>query len=277
MPNNLPDIIRITESELAGYGGMIVRSVAIKGSKQQLIVDSLVKPADILSLGQPSIIVYSHSDWDHCWGSGAWPGALVVGHDLCKTRLSQPETAKQLQRREQANPAAFLGSEIVLPDLTFSDSLTIDAGGFTVILQHEPGHTADSIMLYIPEHDLLIAGDSVEDPLLSINEPGHIRHWMARLRYYADAGVKQVIPSHGAAVLGPDFLRRNADYLQELWQQVANLHGQGVPLEEMQQRLPIERYVEPSANLIPYYYKTHLANIGNVLAELTGAAKNPPA
>lgn len=266
--SNLPDFISLTESELAGYN-MSVRSVALRGAKQQIIVDSLVKPADIACLGQPSIIVYSHSDWDHCWGTAAWPGALVIGHEICKARLARPEAAEQLRQRQQQQPEVFEGSAIVLPDLTFSQMLTIDTGGFTAVLQHEPGHTADSIMLHVPEYDLLVAGDCVEEPIPSINEPGMIRHWITRLRYWAAAGVKQVIPSHGAPVLGPDFLHRNADYLNDLCQQVEHLHAEGLPLDEIQQRLPIERYLAQTEHPVAYYHATHLSNIRNVLTELT--------
>ena len=46
-------------------------------------------------------------------------------------------------------------------DITFSDTMTIDLGGLTCILEHRDSpHSRDSVFVYLPEEKILIGGDA---------------------------------------------------------------------------------------------------------------------
>jgi glyoxylase-like metal-dependent hydrolase (beta-lactamase superfamily II) len=51
--------------------------------------------------------------------------------------------------------------EVAPPDVPLSDAQTISAGDIKGRVLFTPGHTQGSICLYIPEHSLLLAGDTL--------------------------------------------------------------------------------------------------------------------
>ncbi|HMF53175.1 MAG TPA: MBL fold metallo-hydrolase [Edaphobacter sp.] len=51
--------------------------------------------------------------------------------------------------------------EVAPPDAPLSDGQTISISGLSGTVLHTPGHTQGSICLYLPEHSLLLAGDTL--------------------------------------------------------------------------------------------------------------------
>ena len=76
----------------------------------------------------------------------------VIAHQLTRVRLKAPEPLAELRREFRADePADFAGSQVIPPDLTFWDRLNIDAGGPPIQeLHHLPGHSADSVVVHVP-------------------------------------------------------------------------------------------------------------------------------
>lgn len=79
-------------------------------------------------------VVYSHGDWDHCLGTGAVEDALgpsgishVVSHRLTRCRLAE-EGLKDIQELKIINPPLVEGAKVVLPNITFSERLTLHIG-----------------------------------------------------------------------------------------------------------------------------------------------------
>lgn len=262
----LPQVALIT-CPLPGSYGFTVRSALIIGSRHRVVIDTLMQPADVAPFGPASLVIYTHSDWDHCWGTPAFPAAPVVGHAVARERLLSPEASGHLTQMQGQYPDRFAGSAIVAPDIIFDHHLRIDAGGLTFELHHIPGHTADSVVVHVPELDLLVAGDVAEDPLPSLNETGHIRAWADSLRRWVGSGVRHVVPGHGSPG-GPELLDRNAAYLEELIGR-CDLHlSEGRDLDEIQGTLKIDGFLPGANRYPPYYRETHLQNIARVVAEL---------
>ncbi len=252
---------------LPGSASFDVKAALVQGTKHRIVVDTLIAPADMVACQDPTLVIYTHSDWDHCWGTAAFPGVPVIGHTIARERLLSQEAQEHLVNLQRESPEAFGDSRIIPPDITFDSSLVIDAGCLTLRLHHTPGHTADSLVVHIPELDLLLAGDVVENPIPSLNEPGHIRDWAKSLRRWEQAGLKQVVPSHGRPG-GPELLNRNASYVEELLDRVGRFLDQGVPLDEMQHRMPVEEFVADIDQYPAYYRQGHVSNIAQVVAEL---------
>ncbi|MEW8977088.1 MAG: MBL fold metallo-hydrolase [Symbiobacterium sp.] len=264
----LPSVTLVTRS-LPGSYDFPVTAALVAGTRHRVVVDTLIEPADMAPFAGATLVVYTHSDWDHCWGTAAFPGVPVIGHRLTRERLTAPEADEALAQMRAANPAAFANSQVVPPDLTFSDRLTIDAGGLTVELHHLPGHTADSAVVHVPELGLLLAGDAVETPIPTLSEPGHIRRWAASLRQWSRAGVRHVVPGHGRPG-GPELLAENAAYIERLAEAAEAGLERGQSVEEMAAALPLTALL-PAASvdqLPPYYRQQHRENIAQIVAEL---------
>ena len=264
----LPSVTLVTRS-LPGSYDFPVTAALVAGTRHRVVVDTLIEPADMAPFAGATLVVYTHSDWDHCWGTAAFPGVPVIGHRLTRERLTAPEADEALAQMRAANPAAFANSQVVPPDLTFSVRLTIDAGGLTVELHHLPGHTADSAVVHVPELGLLLAGDAVETPIPTLSEPGHIRRWAASLRQWSRAGVRHVVPGHGRPG-GPELLAENAAYIERLAEAAEAGLDRGQSVEEMAAALPLTALL-PAASvdqLPPYYRQQHRENIAQIVAEL---------
>jgi glyoxylase-like metal-dependent hydrolase (beta-lactamase superfamily II) len=213
----------VVNADRGAPGEPNVRSTVLLGERYTIVFDTLYGPLDMTSVctlveerRRPLIVINSHADDDHVLGNGAFPMAPIVGHQQCRDRFLDPDdVAAQLRKRSRENPEEFGSVVLRAPDIAFTGSLVLDAGGFTVALHHVPGHKRDCIVAHVPEHGLLLGGDCVEDPL-PLLEDGPLGAWSTALRTWAARpDVETVIPSHGP-VSGPGLLIRNADYLDGL-------------------------------------------------------------
>jgi len=104
-------------------------------------------------------VIYSHSHADHIGAASIFPSdATFIAHE---------ETAVQLARMNDPDRVysfgVFVGgSEVPLPDVTFSDSYTLEVGNQTLDLEywgvnHEPGN----IFIYAPQQRVLMLVDVI--------------------------------------------------------------------------------------------------------------------
>lgn len=227
-------------------GDFAVRAVLIPGRDRLVVWDTLAHPAQMAALlplvrARELVVVYSHADWDHIWGTAGLPEAdrTIVGHEQCRQRFTGevPATLAEMSAEE---PDCWQGVQLLPPTITFTRELAVDLGGSSLLLRHLPGHTADSIVGFLPEEGVLLAGDAVETPLPQVPAEADLAGWIAELcRWQQEPRVQTVIPAHGP-VGGPELLSGNIAYLRRL------LAG-----EEM--AMP--------ASLSPFYRAGHLANL----------------
>lgn len=200
-------------------GGVDVRALLIAGTHHTLLVDTLLRPADlddaqdlIRNFGNPVLVANTHADWDHWWGNSAFPEAHIFAHRLTRTRQLK-EGKRSLAAKQRKDPETFAGVILRPATIAYEDSLEIDLGGLHVELSLLPGHTRDCTVAYILERRLLFAGDTAEEPIPLITD-GPIGRWPDKLSEWADRST-MVVPAHGR-ISGPDLLRRNARYLRSL-------------------------------------------------------------
>jgi len=211
--------IWLTEVSLGDYD---VRGALIAGAERVVVWDSLSHPHDMTHFfplfgAKEVIIIYSHADWDHVWGTAGLPyhHATIIGHAACLSRFSD-DVPNVLREKQAAESSRWDAVQLIAPNLTFQQELSLELGGVTLMLRHLPGHTLDSIVAFLPEQGILFAGDTVETPLPCLSEQCSLAPWIAELQRWADdERVRIVIPSHGA-IGGRDLLHHNIKYLQRL-------------------------------------------------------------
>jgi glyoxylase-like metal-dependent hydrolase (beta-lactamase superfamily II) len=219
-PVRLLDSVYVTEQT---FDGMTVRGLVISGSRRSLIFDTLVFPEKIKELlsacsGREIIVVYSHADWDHVWGTCGLPPVEVIAHEECARRFKDPGDVEKTFNEYRAKFENDLASiRLVPPRRTFKDSMSLDLGGITVELRHCPGHTSDSILAVVPERGLLLGADCIETPLPLLNEgPENLLRWISVLAdLEADPRIMTCVPSHGT-IGGRELLSDNISYLKSL-------------------------------------------------------------
>lgn len=257
-----------------------VRAAVLAGATRSVIWDALGHPRDLagvaeLAEGLPITLVYSHGDWDHVFGASGLARAPneVIGHVACASRFRQelPRTLREM-RQDRYDPR----EAIVLspPTRLIKERLQLDLGSITLELHPLPGHTSDSIVGWVPEWGVLLAGDAVEAPIPFLNPDSPLELWIQglegwvhRLRDWvgqvtetratenrATGGLPPapaseapptplVLPAHGP-LSSTDLLLSNVSYLRAL-------------AEGREPLVP--------TGLTPFYRDTHAANLRNAL------------
>jgi glyoxylase-like metal-dependent hydrolase (beta-lactamase superfamily II) len=232
-----------------------VRGALIIGEHSVLVWDTLSHPRDMAALSdliadKQVIIVYSHADWDHVWGTSGLIGEQtcgpIIAHDLCRARFDDAEDVNAtLNEFRSSQPGAWDEVTLIPPTITFGSTLTIDLGGVTVELHHLPGHTPDCLVALIPAWGVLLAGDTVETPFPIVNDGAALPRWIDLLARWAnDERVTTVIPCHGE-IGDRSLIERNIAYLASLTSAT-----------------PAEGETDST-----FYSKTHLANIAKTRSE----------
>lgn len=222
-----------------------VRGALLVGDRHALVWDTLSRPRDMTAFlpfiaDRELLVVYSHADWDHIWGTGGLPyeDARIVAHDRTRDRFTT-DVPVVLAEKQAAEPGRWDSVVLVAPTESFDCERSVALGGMTLQLHHLPGHTPDCIVGFIPERGVLLAGDTVETPCPVVPADSPLADWIAGLRRWADnSHVRTVVPAHGP-VGGRELLRQNIAYLESI--------ASGTP-------------IEPQGPLTNFYRETHRQN-----------------
>lgn len=198
-----------------------VRGAVVVGSQRTVVWDTLFHPDDMQPvrelIGDSAFhVVYSHADYDHCWGTNGLPAVSgeIIAHHKCAKRF-QKEVPGTL-RRKRDKMAWFEAVELMPPTLTFDNTLSFDLGDVTLELHHLPGHTLDCIVGFIPQWGVLLAGDTIETPLPLVSKNSPVDDWLNHLERWADdTRVETVVLAHGG-VGTRETVRYNIDYISAL-------------------------------------------------------------
>ncbi len=186
--------------------------VAIGGDDGFLIVDTRVSHrqadeilSDLRELTPLPVraVVNTHGHNDHAFGNHRFRPAPIWGHLSC-ARMITETGADQIARVSAAIPelAADL-AEVVLdpPDQLFDTATTVpfDAGGRVVELRYlGRGHTDNDIVVLVPDADILLAGDLLENDATPYFGDGYPMDWPATAEALVALVTGVVVPGHGS-------------------------------------------------------------------------------
>jgi glyoxylase-like metal-dependent hydrolase (beta-lactamase superfamily II) len=238
------------------YPVLDVNATLVVGDGAALLVDTLATDAQARELRDairavtpyPLTVVNTHHHFDHCFGN-----AVVAGQDRPiwaheeVARLLREEAAR-LQRECYAawaprlpELAAGLAAVTVRPpDHTVHLEAVVEVGDRRVALRHlGRGHSVGDLVVHVPDADVLIAGDLVEEGAPPSFGDGYPLEWpetlFAMLELATPATV--IVPGHGA-VVGPDFVRGQHDDLTTLEWLIRDGHTDGATVDEVAANAP---------------------------------------
>jgi glyoxylase-like metal-dependent hydrolase (beta-lactamase superfamily II) len=223
-------------------------------------------------------VINTHHHWDHAFGNQVFADVKRVGHERCiealkpgafnierniafmkrgmnanKEKLNglDPESdeAKKLQNRVNFTSRNIKTLEQLVPhapDIAFKNHLTLDLGDMTVKLVYfGRAHSGGDILIHVPEEGILMTGDLFLDinwlPLFAGQTELDVPMWIEALHLVLDgkSPVKHVIPGH------KDLWTREKlvlwrDYIVKHWQGVKAAEAEGLDLEAILARFPLE-------------------------------------
>ncbi len=178
-------------------------------------------------------LINTHSHLDHTFGNCFFgPEVTIVGHELCRDEILEAGEGMIPAAHEIFPQVDFGKIEIVPPMLTFADELTLHAGDLGIHLEFVgPAHTTNDIVAWIPERELLIAGDILFNQGTPFAAGGSIIGWLQTLEEIRELDAKTFIPGHGP-VCGPEVIDDVAAYLRFVQDRArAGFEADATPLE----------------------------------------------
>jgi glyoxylase-like metal-dependent hydrolase (beta-lactamase superfamily II) len=172
-------------------------------------------------------LIYSHDHADHISGGEVFADtAIVIAYEKTKAVILN-------ERRPTA-----------VPDLTFTDRMSIELGGKkTELIYLGKNHSDNSIVMRFPDEKVLFAVDFIPVKSLPFRDfpDAYINEWIESLKKAENLDFDILAPGHGELGRKAD-VRAVRDYIEELRQQVGQLLAQSKSPEEIKRLVKMEKY-----------------------------------
>ena len=229
---------------VARYELYDVNVTLVGGAEGLLVVDThgtaaaareVVADVDRLGVGRVTAVVNTHAHFDHVVGNGTFRAAYgelpIIAHEVAVEEL--------VAWQESAEPDPRLTdvarADVVLPERTFSSAIALDLGERAVELVHPGrGHTGGDLVVRVPDADVLLAGDLVEESAPpSFGSDSWPMDWPLSLDIVLGLTTPGtvVVPGHGAPV-DRDFVEEQRNAIGVVAETIRDLAGRGVPVGE---------------------------------------------
>jgi glyoxylase-like metal-dependent hydrolase (beta-lactamase superfamily II) len=159
-------------------------------------------------------VVLSHWHDDHVAGNEVFADCEILAHVLTERAL--------IAHRDEMENAAPPIRPLIMPTRTFEGPLDLTVGRVRVELRHAEIHSNDGVLLGLPDHGLLLVGDTLEDTVTYVAEPDRLEVHLAELDRIASWGYPRLLPNHGdpdviaAGGYGPELIAATRLYVEKL-------------------------------------------------------------
>lgn len=209
-------------------------------------------------------VVLSHWHLDHVAGTEAFADCEVIACERTAEHLAANRDA--IEAGTSSGPPAI--DPLVMPTRTFGDRLEIGLGTTTVELIHLDIHSDDAVVAWLADRRLLLAGDTLEDTVTYVDEPGELPNHLEDLARLAALEPAAILPDHGdpgviaAGGYGPGLIAATEGYIRKLLRCRAEPGLRGLGLREF-----VAEWLEDgSLEWFEPYAELHRANVAAVVA-----------
>ena len=172
-------------------------------------------------------LVYSHDHRDHVAGGEVFkPEATVVAHENARATIIGEQ-----------RPTA-------VPDITFSDRMTLTLGGKTVELVYTgKSHSDNLIVMHFPDERAVFTVDFISVkrlPYMNLSD-AYFPDWIEAVKRVEAMDFDILVPGHGPLGTKAD-ATEHRQYLQALYDAVLDAARKGQSLEDMKERITLDEY-----------------------------------
>jgi glyoxylase-like metal-dependent hydrolase (beta-lactamase superfamily II) len=229
----------------------------VVGEDAVLVVDTgmgianaerVLERARELSEGKPLYVTLTHFHPEHGFGAQVFRDAATIVYNESQREELEAKFGEFVEMFSGFSPeiADILSDvELTEPHETYESRHRIDLGGTAVELESVgPAHTRGDELVWLPEQQVLFAGDLVENRFFPIlpDADSHGSDWISLLERLEAMGPATVVPGHGA-VGDVGLVQEVREYLE--WIRSLVHEGHGKELDELKAELEpkvLERY-----------------------------------
>ena len=186
---------------------------------------------------QPIKLVINENGQGHAiLGNLYWSqlGVDILAHEDAIHEIEE-NSYTILERMKSYNRDKAVGTEVVIPNKSFSEKVIFNLGGLEFHVLHlGPAHGPGDTQVWLPQLSLMIAGDmAFHERMLPIFENTCTKCWLETWdKKFAPLNATYVIPGHGHPTNMAQVTRFTRDYLEDLRAKVLEVLDNGGDLAE---------------------------------------------
>ena len=212
-----------------------------------VVVDALGSPALAKELiaairrltAQPiRYVIVTHYHADHVYGLQAFKdiGATILAHPGGREYLNSDAAQRRLEAsRQDLFPWIDETTRLVAADRWLDgEDTTLRVGSYEFRIHHVgPAHTAEDLVVHVPQRGVLFAGDLVYRGRIPYVGQADSRQWIESLGRLIALEPRVIVPGHGPASTAPRAdLELTRDYLMHLRRTMAEAARNLEPFDE---------------------------------------------
>ena len=267
-----------------------------------------------------AFLINTHEHADHTGGNSVYADCTIVGHELVAPGMAAaagrrdfllnwyPNRTTELESELKTLAAddpkitalkeditlsrlnlqtVEAGEEPARPSLTFSDRMTLDLGDTTFELSYIGGmHTASDTAIFVPEHGLLLTGDTMADVWLT-DTPGCLASFVVRdgmphdfPRFLANWDrllaqrdrITTLLPAHWNGELSIEGAEARVEYVRTLWDGIHLAADEGKGMAEVQAEYRLDLRFPDLVDSPGFDPQRHYTSIAEIWREVTNQA-----
>lgn len=170
-------------------------------------------------------IIYTHSDFDHIIGAGAFPEAVVIASEEFHKQPQKEKVIEEIQDFDQqyyierTHPLLYPNVDTIIQN----GGEQVQVGGMTLTFYKAPGHTNDGLFTVVEPYGIFLSGDylsDVEFPFITSSYQDYVQTIDKAAWILQNHEIHCHVPGHGSVANDlPKILDRiefSKDYLLRL-------------------------------------------------------------
>jgi len=195
---------------VVGRDGVVVIDTLISAKEAQRFITDIRKITD-----KPiKYVINTHYHLDHVLGNAEFVriGAVVISHaEDQKSFRAKGEITLKNAKNYGLTDADMEGTAIAYPQIAFTDRMEIDLGDLRVqLISAQNSHTGGSIFVFVPERNVVFAGDVLFTGYHPYMAEGDLAGWTAALDTLAQLKAAAIVPGHGPVSTNKDIAEMKA-------------------------------------------------------------------
>lgn len=223
--------------------GFVVTSAGV------VVIDALGSPAlaerllaEIARVTDQKVthVIVTHYHADHIYGLQVFAdlGAHIIAHQAGRAYLNSDTARLRLQAsREELAPWIDAQTRLVPATEWIDGRRELTLGDTRLVIEPVgPAHTPDDLVIFLPQHRLLYAGDLVFRSRIPFVGEADSRNWIASLEKLLSFDARVVVPGHGpVSTEARKDMQLTRDYLVYLRQTMGAAARDMTPFDEAYQ------------------------------------------